>query len=47
MPEAAIAQIKSKEYYEKLRKENVKNILAVGISYDTDRKEHQCMIEEI
>ncbi|MDE7415619.1 MAG: ATP-binding protein [Lachnospiraceae bacterium] len=46
-PEAAIAQIKSKEYCEKLRKENVENILAVGLSYDTGRKEHQCVIEEI
>ncbi len=27
-------------------KENVQKILMVGISYDTDRKEHQCSIEE-
>ena len=46
-PEAAIAQIKNKEYCEKLQAENVTNILAVGLSYDTGRKEHQCIIEEI
>ena len=46
-PKTAIAQIKEKEYSEKLRKVNVKKILAVGISYDTREKEHQCIIEEI
>lgn len=46
-PEAAIAQIKSREYCEKLEKEDVTHILAVGISYDTSQKIHQCMIEEI
>lgn len=46
-PEAAIAQIKEREYSEKLKKENVGNILMVGIGYDTNKKEHQCMIEEI
>lgn len=46
-PESAIAQIKNKEYCEKLRKENVTDILAVGLSYDIKRKEHQCIIEEI
>lgn len=46
-PEAAIAQIKCKEYCEKLRRENVCRILAVGISYDSRKKEHQCVIEEI
>ncbi len=46
-PEAAIAQIKSKGYCEKLRKENIERILAVGLSYDTGKKEHQCVIEEI
>ena len=45
-PEAAIAQIKGKEYCEKLRKEKVEQILAFGISYDTNKKEHQCVIEE-
>ena len=46
-PEAAIAQIKDKEYCEKLRKEKVDHILAVGLSYDTDKKVHQCVIEQI
>lgn len=46
-PEAAIRQIKEKEYCEKLKNESVKKILAVGITYDTAKKEHQCMIEEI
>lgn len=44
-PEAAIQQIKEKEYCEKLRKGGVENILLAGISYDTARKEHQCRIE--
>lgn len=46
-PETAIAQIKDKEYCEKLKKENVTHILAVGINYDTKGKEHQCVIEEL
>lgn len=46
-PEDAIAQIKEKEYCEKLKKENVSAILAVGISYDTSQKEHLCIIEEL
>ena len=46
-PESAIAQIKEKEYAEKLKREQVKNILLVGISYDIDKKEHQCVIEEL
>lgn len=46
-PEAAIAQIRSKEYCEKLRKEKVERILAVGLSYDTGKKEHQCAIEDV
>ncbi len=46
-PEAAIAQIKNKEYCEKLKKEHVEEILAVGISYNIDKKEHQCVIEEL
>lgn len=46
-PESAIEQIKEKEYSEKLRRENVQNILMVGISYDMEKKEHQCRIEEI
>lgn len=44
-PEAAIQQIKEREYCEKLRKGGVENILLAGISYDTVRKEHQCRIE--
>lgn len=46
-PEAAISQIKNKEYCQKLWQEEVKNILAVGLSYDTKKKNHQCVIEEI
>jgi len=46
-PKAAIAQIRNKEYCEKLRREKVVHILAVGLSYDTVKKEHQCMIEEM
>lgn len=46
-PEAAIAQIRRKEYCEKLRKEKVERIFAVGLSYDTGKKEHQCVIEDI
>ncbi len=46
-PETAIVQIKEREYSEKLKKENVENILMVGIGYDTNKKEHQCKIEEI
>ncbi|WP_251206048.1 AAA family ATPase [Acetatifactor aquisgranensis] len=46
-PQDAIAQIKNKEYCEKLRKENVTNILAVGLSYDTGKKEHLCTITDL
>ncbi len=46
-PKTAIAQIKNKEYCDKLKREYVEKILAVGISYDVNRKEHQCIIEEI
>ena len=46
-PEAAVAQIRNKEYSDKLKKECVEKILAVGISYDTRKKEHRCIIEEI
>lgn len=45
-PEAAIRQIKEKEYCEKLVRENIKDILMVGINYNTDKKEHGCIIEE-
>lgn len=47
LPENALKQIKEKEYCEKLWKEKVYNILAVGINYDSKTKEHQCIIEEI
>ncbi|MDE5824426.1 MAG: AAA family ATPase, partial [Lachnospiraceae bacterium] len=46
-PQDAIAQIKQKEYSEKLKRENIDNILAVGLNYDTHKKEHQCVIEEL
>ena len=46
-PEDAIAQIKEKEYCEKLRAENVTQILAVGMNYDTKEKNHQCVIETL
>lgn len=46
-PEDAIVQIREKEYSEKLKKEKVSAILAVGISYDTARKEHHCLIEQL
>lgn len=46
-PETAVAQIRDKEYCEKLKKENVTHILAVGINYDTKKKEHQFIIEEL
>ena len=46
-PEHAIRQIKEKEYSEKLRKEHIGNILAVGISYDTATKQHACRIETL
>lgn len=46
-PEAAIMQIREREYCEKLKKEDIENILLVGISYDTVKKVHQCRIEEV
>ncbi|MEG2511516.1 MAG: AAA family ATPase [Bacilli bacterium] len=46
--DVAIEQIKSKEYVEKLKKENKgKNILAVAICYDSKKKEHKCKIEKL
>lgn len=45
-PEAAIRQIKDKNYCEKLLNEGVENILLVGINYNTAEKEHQCRIEK-
>lgn len=46
-PQEAIAQIKEKEYTQKLRNEKVQTILAVGLSYNTTEKVHQCIIEEL
>ena len=43
----ALAQMRDKEYCEKLKKENVTQILAVGINYDSKAKEHQCLIEPL
>lgn len=40
-------QIRQKEYCEKLKQEQVGNIIVVGISYSTAEKAHQCVIEEI
>ena len=37
-PEAAIVQIKNKEYSNKLMNENIERIFAVGISYDSNKK---------
>lgn len=45
-PEDAIRQIRDREYAQKLKKEGVENILVVGINYDTEKKVHQCRIEE-
>lgn len=45
-PKDAIRQIKEKECCEKLRSEAVGRILMVGMNYQTDTKEHQCIIEE-
>ena len=42
--EAAIAQIKNKKYPDAL--EGYDNILLVGINYDKDSKEHECVIEK-
>jgi hypothetical protein len=47
VPEAAIEQIKEREYSEKLVNEGVEHILLVGICYDTGKKVHQCKIEEV
>ena len=46
-PQAAIRQIKEKEYCEKLKREHPGKILLVGISYHTKKKEHQCRIEKV
>lgn len=50
-PEEAIAQIKSKDYFLRLRgklgekSQYTGRMLAVGISYDKETKEHSCKIE--
>ncbi|MEG0309213.1 MAG: AAA family ATPase [Clostridium sp.] len=47
-PENAIKQIREKEYVQKFRKEyKDRKVLAVGICYNSDTKEHSCIIEEI
>ena len=52
-PEEAIAQIKEKEYALRFqgktaeRKEYTGHILAVGISYNSKTKEHECKIEQL
>lgn len=51
--EEAIAQIKEKEYALRFkgktaeRKEYTGRILAVGISYNSKTKEHECKIEQL
>lgn len=45
-PEAAIEQIKEREYDQKLKAEGVEKVLFVGINYDTTGKVHQCRIQE-
>ena len=42
--DAAIAQIKNKKYPDALV--GFDNILLVGINYDKDSKEHECVIEK-
>lgn len=46
-PEAALKQIKDKEYCEKLKNTGTSKILIAGINYDTDKKVHQCKIEDV
>lgn len=52
-PEEALAQIKEKEYALRFqgktaeRKEYTGHILAVGISYNSKTKEHECKIEQL
>ena len=43
--EGAIAQIKSKNYIKALE-EYQGSMLLVGVNYDKESKEHQCVIEE-
>lgn len=44
-PEAAIRQIREREYCEKLRREGTERILLAGIGYDIGKKTHRCRIE--
>ena len=44
--EGAIEQIKTKKYVKALE-EYKGNLLLIGVNYSKDRKEHQCIIEEI
>ncbi len=47
-PENAIKQIRDKEYVQKFRKEyKDKKVLAVGICYNSETKEHSCIIEAL
>ena len=47
-PEVTLAQIREKEYVEKFKKEyEGKKILAVAICYDSKKKEHKCLVEEL
>jgi len=52
-PEDAIAQIKEKEYALRFQGKTAENmtytgrILAVGISYNKETKEHHCKVEEL
>lgn len=43
--QGAIAQIKNKQYCKSLQ-EYEGNILLVGINYDKDTREHECIIED-
>lgn len=52
-PEEAIAQVKEKDYALQFkgktteREKYTGRILAVGISYDKETKEHACKVEEL
>ncbi len=46
-PEAAVEQIVEREYCQKLGNQKNRDILLVGISYNTKKKEHQCRIEKV
>jgi hypothetical protein len=44
--EAALAQIKERNYAQKTRSHGCDGVLLVGISYDKEKR-HQCRIEKI